>query len=362
MYDTPLMTLMLYIKSSNQTNLQFSSALYLTMNVSPFVLAAVLLSVASSVSLTEDHYVSAHNSKDCPPDSDCHSLSYYLSDPELFFTSNTKITFLEGTHLLDREEPIKISQVSNLTICSNGQWVLGPEETIMESTAVIYCTNGSGGFAFYDSSLITITLLSVFNCGAFHSDVKVLDKEFYSTFLLSNIDHIHLSYVSIQNSSEHGLIVHNCLYPLILYCSIAYSNIDRNSDTLKCKENASGSNLMVLVTNFFSLVSVWNSNFTDGCGNSQYGGIVFQAVSCESVDFSITAIEVVQKLQNSGDGLVIFNNRTTISLNLINSKLKGTADNSSQRNHARGLWINTIATDTGITRKLKGLSIQIKRM
>ena len=347
------MTLLLYIKSSNQTNLQFSSAIYLTMNVSPFVLAAVLLSVASSVSLTEDHYVSAANGKDCPPDSDCHSLSYYLSDPELYFTSNTKITFLEGTHLLDREEPIKISRVSNLTICSNGQWVRGPENTIMESTAVIYCTRGGGGFAVYNSSHITITLLSLINCGAFHSDVKVLDKEFYSTLLFSNIDQLDVLNVSIQNSSEHGLIVHNCYFLNIFYCSIAYSNIDPNSDILKCKENVSGSNLMVLITNVSSFVSVWNSNFTDGCGNSQYGGIVVLAVSGKLVGFTMVAIEVVQKLQNSGDGFVIFNNKTSrISLNINNSKLKGTADNSAQRNHARGLWINTIPssdTDTSIT-------------
>ena len=335
------MTLLLYIKSSNQTNIQFSSAFYLTMNVSAFVLAAVLLSVVT-LCLTEDRYVSAHNGRDCPPDSDCHSLSYYLSDPELYFTSNTMITFLEGTHLLDREEPIEISQVTGLTLIGRGQWVPGQEETIMESTAVIYCTNGSGGFAFYDSSHITITLLSLINCGAFHFDVKVLDKEFYSTFLFSNIDPLYLYNVSIQKSSEHGLIVHNCPYPIIFYCSIAYSNIDRNSEILKCKENVSGSNFMVLMTNFRGIVSVSNSNFTDGCGNSQYGGIVVQAVSSKSVDFTIVGIEVVQKLQNSGDGFVIFSNRTSISLNLSNSKLKGTADNSAQRNHARGLWINTI--------------------
>ena len=97
------------------------------------LILALLLAVAS-LSLAEDHYVSAHNDKDCPADSDCHSLSYYLSDPELYFTSNTRITFLEGTHLLDREEPVKISQVTDLTLFGSGQWVRGPEETIMEST------------------------------------------------------------------------------------------------------------------------------------------------------------------------------------------------------------------------------------
>ena len=338
--------------SSNQTNLQFSSAFYLTMNVSAFVLAAVLLSVAT-VCLAEDHYVSTANGKDCPPDSDCHSLSYYLSDPELYFTSNTKITFLEGTHLLDREEPIKISQVTGLTLIGRGQYVPGPEETIMKSTAVIYCTNGSGGFAFYDSSRIAITLLSLINCGAFHFDVKVLDKIFYSTLLFSNINQLSLFNVSIQNSSEHGLIVHNCHNPNLYHCSVAYSNINRTSDTLKCNKNTSGSNLMVLHRKcVFTMFSVFNSNFTEGCGNSQFGNIVIQAVNGKPIDLSIVAIEVVQTLENSGDGIVIFSNNTDIQLDIDNIKLKGTARNSAIQNHARGFWIKTLpslATNTRIT-------------
>ena len=54
------------------------------------VTAFMLLLALASLSLAEDHhyYVSAANGKDCPADSDCHNLSYYLSDPELYFTSN----------------------------------------------------------------------------------------------------------------------------------------------------------------------------------------------------------------------------------------------------------------------------------
>ena len=90
-----------------------------------------------------------------------------------FNFSDARITFLEGTHLLDREEPIKISQVTDLTLIGRGHWVRGPEETIMESTAVIYCTRGRGGFAIYDSSQISIINLSLINCGAFHTNAQV---------------------------------------------------------------------------------------------------------------------------------------------------------------------------------------------
>ena len=207
------------------------------------VTAFMLLLALASLSLAEDH-VSAANGKDCPADSDCHSLSYYLSDPELYFTSNTKITFMEGTHLLDKEELIKISQVIDLLLLGIGQWVHGPEETIMESTAVIYCTKGSGGFAFYDSSRITITNLSLINCGALHSDKVLIEN---STFLFSTISELNLHYISIQNSSGHGIIAYNCVLKLYS-CSIAYSNIEKGSlDILQCnRQLMNGSNVLIL--------------------------------------------------------------------------------------------------------------------
>ena len=112
-----------------------------------------------------------------------------------FNFSDARITFLEGTHLLDREEPIKISQVTDLTLIGRGHWVRGPEETIMESTAVIYCTRGRGGFAIYDSSQISIINLSLINCGAFHTNAQVK-----STLLFLKISELNLHYVSIQHA------------------------------------------------------------------------------------------------------------------------------------------------------------------
>ena len=307
------------------------------------VLILALLLAVASLSLAEDHYVSAHNGKDCPVDSDCHSLSYYLSDPELYFTSNTRITFLKGTHLLDREEPVKISQVTDLTLFGSGQWVHGPEETIMESTAVIYCTKGSGGFAFYSSSKIAVTKLSLINCGAFHSDAKVLKNDFYTTLLFAKISKLSLHSISIQNSTGHGLVLYNCPSADILSLSVVYSNIDRKSDKLQCNKFANGSNLMILFQNsntIYKQIPIRSSNFTDGCvSNSQYGSVVLRAVNSRSVDVSLVTVKILQRFLNGRNGILIWSNNSSVWFELIDSKVTGTGTK-----HNRGIWLKALAS------------------
>ena len=281
------------------------------------MLAAVLLLVASSSHAENHHYyVSAANGKDCPPDSDCHSLSYYLSDPELYFTSNTRITFLEGTHLLDREEPINISLVTGLSLIGRGQWVLGPEETIMESTAVIYCTNGSGGFAFYDSSQISIINLSLINCGALHTDAQIK-----STLLFLKISELNLRFVSIQNSSEHGLVAHNCDHIEMFSCSIAFSNIDRKSS--QCNSSlVRGSNLLIIYHGSSSKnqLKILDSNFSNACGKFRYGSVAVHAVNTDMVTtLTLRELKIVQKVQNGASGLVIWSQKSHIEFNFSDS-------------------------------------------
>ena len=304
--------------------------------VSVFMLSAVLL----SVSLAEEYpyYVSAHNGKDCPPDSDCHSLSYYLSDPELYFTSNTKITILEGKHLLDREEPIKINQVTGLALIGRGQWVRGSEETIMESTAVIYCTRGRGGFAFYNSSRIALVALSFVNCGARYYHAEVLKTHFYTTLLFSNCSAIiTLTAVSIQNSTGHGLFIHNSRAGFFSQLSIAFSNIDRKSNTPQCNRLVNGGSVMMVYNNSNTSIQELifkNSNFTDGCAsNTHYGSVVLHARNCYSFDLSMKSVQVVQKAVHDSNGIVIRSSDSSVALLLMNSNVKGTA-----AGHGKGIW------------------------
>ena len=56
---------------------------------------------------------------------------------------------MNGEHQLNKQEPVIVVGADNLTLEGQGEWIAGPEENIMLSTAVINCTSGFGGFTFY---------------------------------------------------------------------------------------------------------------------------------------------------------------------------------------------------------------------
>ena len=86
--------------------------------------------------------------------------------PDSYFTNDTTIIFLEGEHSFDREDLVHVSNVHNLTLKGQGQWpVAGAEETVMQSTVIINCTRGRGGFYFTTSHNIIVEGLTVVNCG-----------------------------------------------------------------------------------------------------------------------------------------------------------------------------------------------------
>ena len=109
-------------------------------------------------------YVTPDNGHSCPSGSTCHNLSYYISQPHTYFTSNTTIIFMSGEHQLNRQEPVIVVGADNLTLEGRGDWIEGPEENVMLSTAIIRCTSGNGGVAFMDSLSITIRRLSLLTC------------------------------------------------------------------------------------------------------------------------------------------------------------------------------------------------------
>ena len=308
-----------------------------------------MLVLFSTAAFAEDHqyYVSAGKGKDCPPDSECHSLSYYLSNPELYFTSNTKISFLEGKHLLAREEPIKAHQVTSLSLAGVDRWVHGPtEETIIEPTAVIYCTKGRGGFAFYDSSQVTIFKISFINCGALHSDVKILKDVIYATFLFIEITFLDLTSISIQNSTGHGVIVYNCQL-LIELTSIAYSNINRES--LKCDGLIKGSNLLIIYrdTDMLRMPTIRNSSFTDACG---YGNLMVMVTNCsQSIEMFLFSSLIVQTIRNAGDGIAITSNNSWIELHMVNSTVKGSRQSTLLQNFPKALSVETFDSQAIVT-------------
>ena len=162
----------------------------------------LLLAVSSTASTTTDvYYVTADDAagdeQSCPlyHGQICHNLSYYISQPDYYFTSDTTIIFLEGEHSFDREDLVHVSNVHNLTLKGQGQWpVAGAEETVMQSTVIINCTRGRGGFYFDTSRNITIEGLTVVHCGRLDQKAVFFFVSVQSLFFLKNSIHHMLGY------------------------------------------------------------------------------------------------------------------------------------------------------------------------
>ena len=171
------------------------------------------------------YYVSASNGTDCPHNTVCNNLSYYL-DNELM-TSNTVLIFLNGTHILEREEPVVISGVTNLTLKGEGIMEEGSHWTVKQSTVVIKCRHHKVGLFIVDWSNVHISSITFDGCGLpvqgqlkthimsnYNSSFPynwefVVGLDAGHTLMFLNGSGLSLNYVTIQYGTGYGLTIVN---------------------------------------------------------------------------------------------------------------------------------------------------------
>ena len=226
------------------------------------VLLFLLVGPLNMITANDIYYVTANNSdKSCPPHQMCHNLSYYVSQPNSYFTSNTTIIFLEGEHSFNTNK-IVISEVHNLTLKGQGQWpITGAEETVMQSTVIISCGTEGGGFYFDKSHNITVEGLTVVNCKGYN----------YSVFNFWTVKSLNFRMNSIQNMSGYGIFTHNCQDTIITNCSFYHGiggevgiryrdyNSDNNptlelsySNMTKCNNDYGGGGISLRVQTYYT--------------------------------------------------------------------------------------------------------------
>ena len=229
----------------------------------------LLLVVPSTAFMTTDradvYYVTTDDATGherlCPLHQICHNLSYYISQPDYYFTSDTTFIFLEGEHTLDREYPVHVSNIHNLTLKGQGQWpVAGAEETVMQSTVIIKCVRGLGGFYFSTSYDITVEGLTVVHCGGLEGK---------AVFTFSHVENLFFHKNSIQYMTGYGLHVCYCDNASITNCSYFRS--------ILCDPDGSGAvGILFEGSAQHPVLELSHSNMTRCCSFFEGGGVQIQ--------------------------------------------------------------------------------------
>ena len=221
-----------------------------------YYITSVILYIYSGYATASEYYVSAApNGGDCTNTS-CHNLSYYIADYASYFTDDAIFYFQEGTHTL--QSILEINNVSNITLQGLGHIEQGFHETVMQSTSVIRCSEGSiSGIYFTNSIDVVLTLLTIVNCGLHQHTYYNVSLHFL------DINSVTLEWISVQNSSGYGLVLYNAHDVLIANSSFTNNGLP---------ETFTGNAYIINNDRFRtpSRVKIVKSNFTLSLGNGMY--------------------------------------------------------------------------------------------
>ena len=278
----------------------------------PLVLL-LLLTVPFTAFTANVYYVipddAAGHEQSCPPHQICHNLSYYISQLGHYFTNDTTMIFWEGQHSLHNLGLIQVKNVHNITLKGQGEWpIAGPEETVMQSTVIINCTRGRGGFIFDTGYNINIEGLTITNCGYPSNGV----------FLFTSIGNLYFHKNSIQFITGYGFMTRNCKSVQITNCSFYHS--------VACALSGGGAVISYArylnknVANYTMDLSY--SNFTECCSLQQGGSILLVTYPHSNVPVKIMFYNVIVSRSKAKIGGCLSTNLQgsgNISLEILNS-------------------------------------------
>lgn len=181
----------------------------------------------------DEYYVSSSTSGPCPV-VECYNLSYYVSASDQYFTDDTILYFMEGTHLIEDQLMIVISDVTNLTLAG---W--------NTSGVYIECLGGRGGMGFFQCTDITLTDITISGCGAqvpnelIHSVNEVLHPTWqylygpshsYHTLFFAVVEGMRLNGLTVQYGKGRAVSAANAFNVTIADSLFQYNNIDTFTD------------------------------------------------------------------------------------------------------------------------------------
>ena len=170
---------------------------------------AILLLVLSISCLcsTKDVYIQPSEGEHCP--GTCYNITTFGKMADSFYNSSGLVVhFSEGTHLLDLQELVVFTNLTNAVFKGDGRMEQGFHETVWQSTVVIKCTeHSSTGIAFVNSSNITFRYITITNCGAdmLKNNILVNIPLGNASLWYLSVGNIAIDHASVQNGSGSGL-------------------------------------------------------------------------------------------------------------------------------------------------------------
>ena len=176
------------------------------------IILLLVLSISCLCS-TRDVYIQPSEDEHCP--GTCYNITTFGKMVDSF--SNTiglVVHFLEGTHLLDLQEIVVFTNLTNAVFEGDGRMEQGFHETVWQSTVVIKCTeHSSTGIAFVNSSNITFRYITITNCGVDMTGLAPRQfRQGHNQYLCNaslgyfSVSGVTVGKASIQNGSGSGLL------------------------------------------------------------------------------------------------------------------------------------------------------------
>ena len=151
-----------------------------------------ILTLSSGHATQTEYFVTPNEDTPCPA-LPCHTLSHYLENTTLYFTSNTTISFLQGVHEINKSE-MRTENVINLTLTGYSS-----------HAAKITCVKPAV-LAFSNIINLVVKHLSILYCG-YPAAQSVYKKEWISVaVILQNITSLRLLDISVENSTGYGVL------------------------------------------------------------------------------------------------------------------------------------------------------------
>ena len=231
---------------------------------------------------TAEYYVSSNGTL-CPDNTICHNLSFYIFQYDRYFTNDTVFNFLEGTHVLEHQQ-LLLPGLQNVTLNGVGNI---EQRFVSQSTVILSCNAGIGGVVFLSCTNITIKGITINNCNT-NTNYDLFDKPLYASLAIYNSSNINMEIVSIQNSSQYGLVMVNVLNMTITKCSFARNAYAYNSI-----------NIRAVFLDYMTTTKKWNILLQDSNITSSVGGLFTEFLQKEyTVNFNLQGVKFINNINN----------------------------------------------------------------